>query len=48
MLFIYCRKAKDLESSLEELKKVVFSVKTLKENEHDFKKTKSKILDFHR
>ncbi|XP_065928046.1 early endosome antigen 1-like [Magallana gigas] len=39
---------KELESNLEELKKVVFLVKTVKNNEHDMEETKSRIQDLHR
>lgn len=43
MLSFY-RKANELE----ELKKVVFSVNTVKEKEHDIEKAKAKIQDLHR
>uniref|UniRef100_A0A8W8LCD9 Mitochondria-eating protein C-terminal domain-containing protein n=2 Tax=Magallana gigas TaxID=29159 RepID=A0A8W8LCD9_MAGGI len=41
-------RAKELESNLEELKKVVFLVTKVKEKEHNIEKTKAKIQDLHR
>ncbi|XP_065928057.1 uncharacterized protein MCAP_0864-like [Magallana gigas] len=40
-------RAKELESNLEELKKVVFLVTKVKEKEHNIEKTKAKIQDLH-
>lgn len=48
MIYVICRRAKELESNLEELKKVVFAVEKVKDKEHDIKKTKAKIQDLQR
>lgn len=47
-MYVICRRAKELESNLEELKKVVFAVKKVKDKEHDIEKTKAKIQDLQR
>lgn len=45
---VICRRANEVESNLEELQKVVFSVTKVKDKEHDIEKTKTKIQDIHR
>lgn len=47
-MYVICRRTKELESILEELKKVVFSVKKVKDKEHDIENTRAKIQDLHR